>query len=153
MSIEREKSKKLRVLVDTNVLIKGMLDIHKQNESEEKEIINLLLTNKITPLVTATLLEEYMEVAKRMINKDFASKIRYLIVDVFKTAFISEEACEIFEPQFKGKIPDEDLLHFLTCIVGGADYLVSENREFLAMAENKGFKCVTPNKFLKEIKS
>ena len=38
---------------------------------------------------------------------------------------------------------------FLTALCGNADYLVSNNREFIRKAVNKGeFKCLTPEEFI-----
>ena len=38
---------------------------------------------------------------------------------------------------------------FLTALCGNADYLISNNREFIREAVNKGeFKCLTPEEFI-----
>lgn len=139
----------LKCLIDTNIILVGALGLAEGISSSEAEVIQLMIHGNIRPIITLQLLNEYHEAAKRLIDKDFAGWLRYLIVDVSKPVFISDEVCKELEPKFSSILPKEDLRHFVSCILAEADYLISNNREFLKMSKNNYFECLTPNEFLK----
>lgn len=141
-----------RCLIDTNVFLVGALDISEDKSSEEAKIVSLVIECKIRPVLSLRLLSEYHESAKRLIGKDFAGWLRHLILDVSKPMFVSDELCNELEPKFTGLIPKEDLRHFVSCVIAEADYLISNNREFLKKSKNNHFECLTPKEFLKEVK-
>ncbi len=142
----------MRVLVDTNVFVIAAIDFATEQHSDEKVIIEHLLDRKMEIIYTVPMLEEYSRVAKRLEDKEFGSWLRYLVISAMESYFVNVDECQEIAKRFEGKIPREDLLHFVACVVGNADYLVSMNREFLKKAENKGFQCVTPKEFLKRTK-
>ena len=141
-----------RCLIDTNVFLLGALNLRYDKYSEEAEIITLLIERKIRPIVSLRLLREYHEAAKRIMGKDFAGWLRHLILDVSKPVFVSDELCKELESKFTGLIPKEDLRHFVSCIIAEAEYLVSNNREFLKKSKNNHFECLTPKEFLSKTK-
>ena len=142
----------LKCLIDTNIILTGALDLALDTASDEAQVIKLLIDGKIRPIITMQLLNEYHEAAKRLMDKDFASWLRYLIMDVSKPIFISDDICKELEPKFNGIIPKEDLRHFVSCVIAEADYLVSNNREFLKKSKNNYFECLTPKEFLRKVK-
>ena len=142
----------LKCLIDTNVFLVGASDLAEDKSSDEAKIIKLVVEGRIRPIITLQLLNEYHEAAKRLIDKDFASWLRYLIVDVSKPIFVSDEVCKELESKFAGIIPKEDLRHFVSCIVAEGDYLISNNREFLKKSKNSYFGCLTPKEFLHKTK-
>jgi len=142
----------LKCLIDTNILLIGALDLSKKINSYEAKIMNLVIDGKIRPLITLQLLNEYHIAAKRFMDKDFASWIRYLIIDVSKPIYVPDDICEELELNFKGLIPKEDLRHFVSCVIAEADYLISNNKEFLKKSKNNNFECVTPKEFLMKTK-
>ena len=142
----------LKCLIDTNVILIGALDLANDSLSNEAKIIKLVIDGKIRPIMTLGLLNEYHEAAKRLIDKDFASWLRYLIVGVAKPIFISDEICKELEPKFANIIPKEDVRHFVSCILAEADYLISNNRDFLKKSKNNYFFSLTPEEFLKRQK-
>lgn len=144
--------KRSRVLVDTNVLVKGALDLYNNKSTTDREIVDLMTEKKVELILTVTLLEEYCKVAKLIMSKDFSGWLRNLIISELDSFFVSEEAVNELREYFSDKIPKEDLVHFISCIIGKADYLISRNREFLRKAANRGFKCVMPEEFLREYK-
>ena len=141
-----------RCLIDTNVFLLGALDLRDDKSSEEAEIVTLLIEHKIRPILSLRLLSEYHEAAKRVVGKDFAGWLRYLILDVSMPVFAPDELCEEIEPKFSGLIPKEDLRHFVSCIIAEADYLISNNREFLKKSKNNHFNCLTPKEFLRKVR-
>lgn len=141
-----------RCLIDTNVFLVGALDLSDDKSSEEAKIVSLVIERKIRPVLSLRLLSEYHESAKRVVGKDFAGWLRHLILDVSKPVLVPDELCKEIEPKFSGLIPKEDLRHFVSCIVAEADYLISNNREFLKKAKNSYFQCLTPKEFLTKTK-
>ncbi len=141
-----------RCLIDTNVFLLGALDLRDDKSSDEAEIVILLIERKIRPVLSLRLLSEYHEAAKRVVGKDFAGWLRHLILDISKPVFVSDELCTEMESKFSGLIPKEDLRHFVSCIIADADYLISNNREFLKKSKNNYFECLTPKEFLRKMK-
>ena len=141
-----------KCLIDTNIFLLGALDLRDDKSSEEAEIVSLVIEHKIRSILSLRLLNEYHEAAKRLMGKDFAGWLRHLILDVSKPVFVSDELCKEIEPKFSGLIPKEDLRHFVSCIIAEADYLVSNNREFLKKSKNDYFECLTPKEFLRKVK-
>lgn len=140
----------MRVLVDTNVFVKAAIDFAQEKHSDERTIIELLVEKKLEIIYTVPLLEEYSRVAKKLENKEFSSWLRYLLLSTMNPYFVDLYECQELIKRFEAKVPKEDLLHFVACVVGNADFLISMNREFLKKAENKGFSCLTPQEFLKK---
>lgn len=54
--------------------------------------------------------------------------------------------------KYEDKIPTEDFPHFAACLIEGADFLISRNRKFLKRVSGFNFKCVIPERFLKEFR-
>lgn len=142
----------LKCLIDTNILLIGALDLAEDKSSDEAKIIKLTIDGKIRPIITLQLLNEYHEAAKRLMDKDFAGWLRYLIVDVSKPTFVPDDVCKELETKFDGLIPKEDLRHFVSCVIAEADYLISNNRDFLKSSKNNYFECLTPKEFLKKVR-
>lgn len=142
----------IKCLIDTNVILSGALDLADDTASDEAKIIKLMVDSKIRPIITLQLLNEYHEAAKRLVDKDFASWLRYLILDVSKPIFVQDDICKELEPKFASLIPEEDLRHFVSCVIAEADYLISNNREFLKSSKNNYFECTTPKEFLRKAK-
>ena len=140
----------LKCLIDTNIILIGALDLDENKDSDEAKIIKLLTEGKIRPIITLQLLNECHMADKRLVDRDFASWLRYLIIDFSKPIFVSDELCQELESKFAEVIPQEDLRHFVSCIIAEADYLVSNNREFLKKFKNNYFECLTPKDFLKK---
>jgi predicted nucleic acid-binding protein len=93
------------------------------------------------------LLSEIVTVARRLMGKDFASKLRSQISQRSEIVSNAELLPHIW--QFMKKVPTEDIVHAALAAATGADYIVSNNREFLRSLDAKsGFKCVTPKSFV-----
>lgn len=138
-----------KCLIDTNIFLAGALDLADNKSSGEAKIVSLVIEQAIRPILSLRLLEEYHEAAKRTVGKDFAGWLRHLILDVSKPIFVSEDLCSEIEPKFFESIPKEGLRHFVSCVIAEADYLISNNREFLKKSRNNAFKCLTPKEFLR----
>ena len=139
-----------RVTLDTNIFIDGFADIRRGINSAEASVLKYLVRKEIVLVFSDVLEEQILRVAKRIVNKDYAGLLRYFIWESFNIDYISVPEHREVIGKYED-IPGKDLLIFLTALCGNADYLVSNNREFIREAVNKGeFKCLTPEEFILE---
>ena len=142
-----------RAVLDTNIAIDGFADLRKGINSAEAGVLKYLMREETVLVFSDVLEEQILEVAKRIVDKDYAGLLRYFIWESFNIDYISvpehREVIEKYED-----IPRKDLPIFLTALCGNADYLVSNNREFIRKAVNKGeFECLTPEEFTSQQRS
>ena len=141
----------VRVLVDTNIFIVGFLGLNQQEESIESRILRQLADQRrFTLLFSNELSDQIRRVARRVGGKDWTGLLLSFIWHTFNIEIVLiPELIEVFE-RYKGKIPSEDILVFVTATLGQADCLISRNHEFIrrAMAEQEAFECLAPAEFL-----
>jgi hypothetical protein len=81
-------------------------------------------------------------------GKDFASKLRSQILS--KAEVLSAAEITPYVSQFSGLVPEENIAHAALAAAVGAEYVISNNKDFLRSLGGKlGFKCVTPKLFIK----
>jgi len=149
----RSGEKKVRAFIDTNILLIGAVNLVLEEETAETKVIRGLLKRRIKLVTSLKQLEEITLASKRVLGGDFAGWVRYLTLAKIKPYIIHESVYSKIEEKYAGRIPDEDLTHFAVAVAGGAEFLVSENHEFLRKAaECKIIKCVTSAEFIAEIK-
>ena len=133
------------VLIDTNVIIEGAIHLAHNVDSPEARIWWAFLQGKLQAAFSEVLLSEAVTVARRLMGKDFASKLRsQVIAKVRLTPLVELSSCL---PQLSGKVPKEDVAHAALAIAVEAKYIISNNREFLRSMKGK-FGCVTPDAFV-----
>lgn len=137
------------VFIDTNILFIGALNIHYNKQSDESDILLLVKNGVLKMVVNLKLLEEIFQLGKRIVGKDFAGWLRFLIFTDLKPRVILKEEYEQLMEKYKNRIPKEDLEHY-ACIKSQNICLISENREFLKRA--KGVKAYTCKEFLAKLK-
>ena len=144
-----------RAVLDTNIFIFGYSDLPEVEV--EKQILQRLSGNpRFTLLLSAELEDQILRVAKRVKDKDWAGLLRFFIWNDFHVEWVPippVEALQQTHRQAMETIPRKDRLIFLTALLGKADYLVSNNRDFVKAAAERQrlFKCVTPEEFLNPI--
>lgn len=141
----------IRVLVDTNVFIAGFLGLSQREGNFESQVLRQLADQRqFTLLFSNELSDQIRRVAHRVGGKDWAGLLLNFIWQTFNIEIVPiPELIEIFE-RYKGRIPSEDILIFVTATLGQADCLISRNHVFVrrAMAEQDAFECLTPAEFL-----
>jgi predicted nucleic acid-binding protein len=141
----------IRVLADTNVFIVGFLGLSQQEANVESQVLRQLADQRrFTLLFSNELSDQIRRVARRVGGRDWAGLLLNFIWQTFNIEIIpTPELIEVFE-RYEGKIPSEDILIFMTAMLGQADCLVSRNHEFVrrAMAEQDAFECLEPAEFL-----
>ena len=129
---------KLRVVVDTNILISAL-----GWKGNERTLVEKALKKEFIVLLSPAIFEEFSEVAKRPkfgLTDDE--------IDLFIDALVS--GCEVVTPSEKLSIvrndPDDDRI--LECAVEGkADYIITGDRHLLNLKEFKDIKIVQARKF------
>ncbi len=134
-------------LIDTNVIITGAIDFAGNVESAEARIWSAFLQGKLKVAFSDRLFSEVLAVARRLMGKDFASKLRSQIIG--KVEVISKGELAPYIPKFLGRVPREDVVHAALAVAVGAKYIVSNNRKFLrSLGAESGLKCLTPESFV-----
>lgn len=134
---------KLRVVLDTNVIISGLIS----PKGPPAGILKALKAGRFILVTSQAINEEILEVMDRPRLRD-----KYGLADhMFDIAFILWEQAEIVAklPTLKAtKDPDDD--KFLAAAVGGlAHYLVTGDiKDLLGLGEYKGTRIVSPDQFL-----
>jgi predicted nucleic acid-binding protein len=147
-------SRKVRAFIDTNVLLVGAVNLALGEQTAEVKVIRRLLKGEVKMVTSLKQLEELTVASRRVLGRDFAGWIRYLILTQINPLIIREQEYSETERKYANQIPNEDLTHFAVAVAGKAQYLISENHEFLKKAaECKTIKCVTSTEFLKKIES
>jgi predicted nucleic acid-binding protein len=134
-------------MLDTNVYILGF----QRRVGDEWLTLQRVRQRQDVIVFSRELEDQIRRVGRRVSGKDYTSLIlnaiwRDLTVDY---VLLPDEPFEVAQ-QFAPGIPTEDVLVFLTAVLGRAECLVSINREFLAhsAAAQRAFRCLTPTEFL-----
>lgn len=133
------------VLIDTNVIVKGAIDLAGNVESAERKIWLAFLRGRVKVAFSDELLSEVLTVTQRLMGKDFASKLRSQIIR--NVEVISKEELLPHISRFP-KVPREDVIHAALASAANAKYIISNNREFLRSLKDR-FKCATPEEFVR----
>jgi putative PIN family toxin of toxin-antitoxin system len=129
----------MNVVLDTNVLVSGLLSPHRP----PGRILSLLVTGRLTPCVDARILAEYREVLKRPRFSFDAAAATTLLYYVRHAGILCSA------PPLSVEIPDPEDAPFLeVAVAAGAEALITGNiRHFPARARG-GARVVTPAQFM-----
>lgn len=131
-----------KVVLDTNILISGI-----GFKGSPREILSLVLDDKITAVTSPILLAELREV----IFKKFPKLVTQLAIveERIKEGFL------IVSPRKTLNLArDKDDNRVLEAAVeGGCDYIVTGDRDLLELGKYKKIRIVTPAQFLAETKA
>ncbi|MBI5651578.1 MAG: hypothetical protein HZC40_14215 [Chloroflexi bacterium] len=137
-----------RVLLDTNIFLIGFTD----DISAENRVIDYLMAHRARTilLLSDEMCDQLVRTAKRVRDKDWAGLLLFYLWRDFAVGYVDLNETWDLVREYASKIPREDLLVFLTAMVGNADCFVSLNRKLLkaALGQNPPFECLTPEEFL-----
>jgi hypothetical protein len=138
-----------RALLDTNIFITG----YRHPESAEGQVLAALRNRgaAVTLLLSLPLEDQIRRVGRRIGGKDWAGLILSRFWRDFDVGYMILPDNPIVTAQRLGpSIPNEDLLIFLTAMVGQASLFISGNRLFIreAASQQRLFNCLTPPEFL-----
>lgn len=130
----------MKVVIDTNVFVSSFFG------GNPKKIIDLWKTEKITLCLSHAVLDEYIDVLRRigMKDEDELEELLSLFSRGFNILFTTKT------PKIKIVKNDPDDDKFIECAAAlKADVVVSGDRGVLAVKEYMGIKILTPQEFLK----
>ena len=131
----------MRVVVDTNVLVSGLLN----PRGARGRIVDLILAGHVLLLVDDRILAEYHEVLRRGRFGFKAKDVDALLASIDATA------THVHGTPLAGRLPDEDDEPFLEAAVAGeADALVTGNVRHFPARLAQGIRIVSPATFVAE---
>ena len=142
---ERSAEKPQVVLIDTNVIVEGAINLASSVDSPETRVWSAFVEGKLKAAFSDVLLSEVIAVARRLSGKDFASKLRSQILD--KAEIVPKWRLAPYISRLSGEVPKEDIVHAALATAVRATYVISNNREFLRSLKGE-FECVTPKSFV-----
>ena len=127
----------MRIVLDTNVLVSGLLSPHGPPAS----ILSLVVNSNIQLLYDNRLLQEYIEVLHRD-KFSFSTES----IDALISYILAEGAYVSAEPVGVAFSDDDDRMFYEVMITGEANYLVTGNRTHFP----KDLRVKSPREFLGE---
>jgi len=130
----------LRIVLDTNVLVSGLLNPH----GPPGRIVDIVVLGELTLLVDDRILAEYEDVIRR-------PKFGFDISDIWTlTLFIENNSEHISAPPLDLRLKDPADLPFIeVAVAGAADALVTGNaKHFTPQARKTGLTVLSPAHFI-----
>jgi putative PIN family toxin of toxin-antitoxin system len=136
-----KKSKEIRVVLDTNVLVSALILTGKLNN-----LVDLWREGRIIPLLSRDTFDEFRRVLEYpkfvLSKKEIKTIIEEEILPFFEVFDITHEVTGICRD------PDDD--KFLACAVSAsADFIVSGDKDLLVMKTYLSVKIISPSQFFK----
>ena len=139
----------MRILLDTNLLVSHLL--HPEKESPVNQILEAIFQGELQLLLPEELVEELRRLVPR---KEYLAK-RISAQQVEEWAALLTQVAEVI-PRITIEIPavtrdpkDDYLVAY--ALVGRADYLVTGDRDLLALEQVEDVRIVTPRGFWETI--
>lgn len=133
----------MRIVLDTNVLVSGVLS----PAGPPAQILQLIIVGRLAVLYDARILSEYREV----LSRDHFGFDAGFICDLLD--LIESEGDEITASPLPVRLPDVDDVIFLEVAVAGeADYLVTGNLRHFPATHRRGVSVLTPAEFVEVLK-
>ncbi len=139
----------MKVVVDTNVMVAALLG---KEAATARQVIELGLQDKITPLMADALFNEYLDVISRddvMQKCPFDGDERMEFLSAFLACC---QWCKIYFG-WRPNLQDEGDNHLIElAVAGGANYIITTNVRDFKNGELlfDGLNIVTPQQFIKE---
>jgi putative PIN family toxin of toxin-antitoxin system len=136
-----KKSKEIRVVLDTNVLVSALILRGKLNK-----LVDFWREGRIIPLLSRETFDEFRRVLEYpkfvLSKKEINTIIEEEILPFFEVFDITHEVTGICRD------PDDD--KFLACAVSAtADFIVSGDKDLLVMKTYLSVKVVSPSQFFR----
>ena len=127
----------MRIVVDTNVIISGVFF-----GGAPRQILNAIVTSKVTACATAEIVDEYLEIVDEMLSRKQGSLNRNILSPLI-------HSLEMIEPRTQVELsrdPDDD--KFLGCAKDAkALYIVSGDKDLLVLERFEDIEIITAREF------
>ena len=128
----------MRIVIDTNVVASAMFFGGKP-----KELLEMLMRHRVDAYATPEIIAEYQETCDELVSRYPTKPIRLPLNQIISACTIIETHSEIAVC----RDPDDD--KFIECAVDAqCVYIVSGDKDLLAVEEYEGIKIVTVTDFL-----
>lgn len=124
---------RMRVVLDTNVLIDGFND----DFCSEAKLIDAVTAGDLTAIASSKMVNEYRLILRRLIDdREYRTKLENFFAML-----------EDVDPEYvDAVIDDEEDLKFLEAAIGGeADAVVTSDKHLLDVGEVDGVRVITPD--------
>jgi len=130
----------LRIVLDTNVIVSGLLN----PEGNPGRVVDLFLSGEVTLLTDDRILAEYRSVLRRpKFGLDAADLSDFL-------GLVEAESERVTAAPLRSKLPDESDRAFLeVALAGGVDSLVTGNARHFRLAHDGRFLIESPTEFVR----
>ncbi len=133
----------MKVVIDTNIFVSSFFG------GNPRKIIDLWKSEKITLCLSNTIIDEYIDVLRRigLKEEDELEELLSLFSRGFNIVFTTKT------PKIKIIKNDPDDDKFIECAVAlKAQSIITGDKEVLAIKEYMGIRILTPQKFLEKYK-
>ncbi len=141
-SIEKKKGERMKIVVDTNVLISAFI-----SKGPAKLVLDSIDQESIFGIISVLMLEEFEEVIKR---EKFGWDLEHQnsILAITRDLFLIVPDDRILPVVFND--PDDDVV--LACAACAyADIIVSGDKHLLSLKEYRGVRILTPREFIEYV--
>lgn len=133
----------MRVVIDSNVVYSGLYS----KFGASYQILRLIRNERLTPVISVALFEEYMDVLGRSpLSDEISSLEREDFGDFLCTVGYLTEVFFLWRPFLRD--PKDDLV-VEAVVASGARVLITHNIRDFKGVETFGIEAITPGKFLK----
>lgn len=134
----------LRVVLDTNVLVSGLIMLGKP-----RELLSIVARREANLVLSKEILNEFMKVVKR---RKFTEYVAEEQIERFVENI--ERIAEFIEPESHLKVVDDpkDDIVINTAIDGKADLIISGDHHLLSLKEFRGIKIVSVEEAVRKLK-
>ncbi len=134
----------IRVVVDTNVFVSSFFG------GNPRKIVDLWKTGEVTLCLSKPIIEEYVDVLRRLGLQDERELDELL--GLFAHGFHVLFSVKTPDLHLVEEDPDDD--KFIECAVAlKADFVISGDKNLIAIKDYMGIKIVTPREFLDRYRS
>ena len=137
----------MRVVIDTNVLISGTFW-----SSSSFHVLKLVDAGRIELVVSREILEEYDELLHRdeiMSKTAYSQEKTNAAAKMLKKAVLVEVSNQV---HLVKDDPDDDKF-IEAAIAGGAQFIISQDKDLLTLKEVREIKIITPERFLELVQN
>ena len=129
----------MRVVVDTNVLVSGIVF-----GGVPGRILDAWIEKRFELIVSPDIVDEYTRVGERLVQRYPKADLRPVLALIARSA---ESISGVSIPVSVCEDPDDD--KFLACaLAAGADLIVSGDRGLCAVSGHEGIPILTPRRFV-----
>jgi len=131
----------MNVVLDTNVLVSGLLTPH----GSSGRVMDLVLSGDLTPCIDDRIIAEYREVLARA-KFGFDAVLVEAILD-----YIEAEGLHVVAAPLGVSLPDPDDIAFLeVAAAAGAEWLITGNLRHFPAGARRGIRVTGPGEFVQQ---